>query len=179
MQQTPSQITIREATSGDAGEVAAVVEGAFGPLRSIYRPTGEVAARQAERAKEGTRLVAVIDGQVVATVQFDSHQEHVHLIGLAVHPGFQRMGVARRLIDWVAAYAPTLGHDLVVLDTIKETGNVPLFEKLGFRVFDESVTTLFVSDTCPELHEVKMKRRATIGHTGEILKTGKINDLRH
>ncbi len=68
------------------------------------------------------------------------------------------MGIARRLIDWVADYAPTLGHDLVVLDTIKETGNVPLFEKLGFCVFHEGVTTSFVSDKFPELHEVKMKR---------------------
>jgi predicted N-acetyltransferase YhbS len=158
MQRPSPQITIRRATTIDVDDVAAVFDAAFAPLRSIYRPTGQVAARQAERAKEGIRLVAEVDRQVVGTVQFDSHKEHVHVIGLAVHPAFQRMGIARGLIDWIVAHAPNLGHNVVVLDTIKETGNVPLFEKLGFRVFDESITASFESDTYPELHEVKMER---------------------
>lgn len=161
MQQALPQVTIRKATAEDADDVAAVFHAAFAPLRSIYRPTGEVAARQDERAKEGTRLVAEIDRKIVATVQFDSHKEHVHVIGLAVHPDFQRMGIARRLVDWIMTQAPALGHNVVVLDTIKETGNVPLFEKLGFRVFYEGVTTSFVSAKFSELHEVKMERNVT------------------
>ena len=159
MQPTPPNITIRKATRDDAEHVAAIFDAAFAPLRSIYRPTGELVARQAEHAKEGTRLVAEVEEQVVATVQFDGHKEHVHVIGLAVHPDFQRMGIARRMIDWIVTQAPILGHNLVVLDTIKETGNVPFFEKLGFHVFYEGVTTCFVSEEYPELHEVKMKRK--------------------
>lgn len=158
MQRAPPPITIRNATADDADDVVAVFEAAFAPLRSIYRPTGQVAARQADRPTEGTRLVAEFNGQIVATVQFDSHKKHVHVIGLAVHPDFQRMRIARRLIDWIVDHASTLGHNLVVLATIKETGNVPLFEKLGFRVFQEDVTTCFVSEEYPELHEVKMER---------------------
>jgi predicted N-acetyltransferase YhbS len=161
MRQLSPPITIRSATTADADDVAAVFEAAFAPLRSIYRPTGEAAARQGERGKAGVRLVAELDGRVVGTVQFDSHEKHVHVIGLAVHPAFQRKGVARRLLDWIVDYAPTLGHHVVVLDTIKETGNVPLFEKLGFRVFDERVTIEFESEIHSELHEVKMERHAT------------------
>lgn len=159
MPQLPGPITIRQAKPQDADAVAAVFDAAFRPLRSIYRPIGEVAARQADRAREGTRLVAEIDGRLVATVQFDCHQEHVHVIGLAVHPDFQRLGIARRVIDRIAAEAPSLGYNLIVLDTIRETGNVPLFEKLGFRVFDEGVTSCFTSEVYPVLHEVKMERR--------------------
>ena len=158
MQQAQPHITIRQAEDDDTRQVAAVFNAAFAPVRSIYRPTGELAARQAERAKEGTRLVAAVDGQVVGTVQFDCHKEHVHVIGLAVHPEFQRMGIARRMIDWIVAETRSLGHSLVVLDTIKEAGNVPLFEKLGFSVFCEGVTKCFVSEEYPELHEVKMER---------------------
>ncbi len=158
MQQAPPHITIRKATADDADDVAAVFNAAFAPLRSIYRPTGEVIARQADCAKERTRLVAEFGGQIVATVQFDNHKEHVHVIGLAVHPHFQRMGIARRMIDWIVAHVPTLGHNLVALDTIKETGNVSLFEKLGFCVFEEGITTCFESEEYPKLHEVKMER---------------------
>ncbi len=158
MQRALPPITIRKATVDEADVVAAVFEAAFAPLRSIYRPKADIASRQAERAKEGIRIVAELDGRVVATVQFDSHKEHVHVIGLAVHPHFQRMGIARRLIDWITVQAPTLGHNVVVLDTIKETGNVALFEKMGFRVFHEGISRCFESDRYPLLHEVKMER---------------------
>lgn len=152
------RIIIREATAGDAEAVTTVARAAFEPLRGIYRPTAEVAARQPERAREGTRLVAEVQGRVAATVQFARHAEHVHVIGLAVHPDYQRRGIARRLLDGIAARAPSLGHRVIVLDTIKETGNVSIFEKLGFRAVGESVTALFESDAFAVLHEVRMER---------------------
>ncbi|MGE4003307.1 MAG: GNAT family N-acetyltransferase [Planctomycetaceae bacterium] len=117
-----------------------------------------MAARQADRGREGVRLVAEWEGQVVATVQFDRHERHVHVIGLAVHPQFQRRGIARDLLDSIAVRARSLGHQVVVLDTIKETGNVDRFEKLGFCVYDERVTADFESDQFPQLHEVRMER---------------------
>jgi len=159
MTQASTHITIREAEVDDAVDVREVSEAAFATLRSVYRPTGEAVARQAERAKEGTRLVAEIEERVVGTVQIAGHEDHVHMMGLAVHPDFQRMGVARRMIEWVVARAPTLGHNVVALDTIRETGNVPLFESMGFRVVDEEVANWCVSDEYGELHDVRMERK--------------------
>ncbi len=100
-----TKLTIREAEVTDAAQVAAVGEAVFAPLRSIYQPVGEVRACQAERAKEGTRLVAELDGRIVGTVQYAIHREHVHVIGLAVHPDTRRRGVARRL----TVFLPCLG----------------------------------------------------------------------
>lgn len=158
MPQARTHITIREAEVDAAADVREVSDAGFARLRSVYRPTREAVARQAERAKEGTRLVAEIEGRIVGTVQVARHKDHVHLIGLAVHPGFQRMGVARRMIEWVVARAPALGYNIVALDTIKETGNVALFERMGFRVVDEEVANWCVSDDYGELHDVRMER---------------------
>ena len=83
------------------------------------------------------------------------------MIGLAVHPDFQRQGVARKLIEWVIAHAPSLDHTRVVLDTIRETGNVPLFQRLGFRVVSERLANWCVSSNHQELHDVKMERVVT------------------
>ncbi|WP_232105544.1 GNAT family N-acetyltransferase [Gimesia panareensis] len=138
--------------------MAAISEAAFAPLRSIYRPTGAAIARQAERAQMGTRLVAESEGTLAATVQYDQHADHVHVIGLAVHPDYQRRGIAGCLLEEICQRAILLAQPAVVLDTIKETGNVPLFEKLGFRVTHEEVATWCVSETYPVLHEVKMER---------------------
>ena len=151
-------ILIREATPADAAAATTVFETAFAPLRSIYRPTGAALARQAERAQVGTRLVAEIDGTIVATVQYDLHADHIHVIGLAVHPDFQRKGIARHLLDWICIQAKNLGQPAVMLDTIRETGNVPLFETLGFRITHEETATWCVSETYRELHDVKLER---------------------
>lgn len=153
-----NDILIREATPADAAEVTTVFETAFAPLRSIYRPTDAALACQAERAQTDTRLVAEFDGKIVATVQYDLHAEHVHVIGLAVHPDFQHKGIARRLLDWIYMRAKELELPAVVLDTIRETDNVPLFEKLGFRVVHEETAIWCVSEAYREVHDVKLER---------------------
>lgn len=67
------------------------------------------------------------------------------------------------LKDSIVARAPEAGHDIVVLDTIRETGNVPIFEKIGFRAFSEETTNELVSEKHATLHEVRMER-----HTQEF-----------
>lgn len=158
MPDSPADIYVRDARNDDAERVAVTCEAAFAPLRSIYRPKGEAIARQAERVQTGTRLVAELAGTLVGTVQYDLHTRQLHVIGLAVHPDYQRRGVARCLLDEIDQRAVLLGQPVVVLDTIKETGNVPLFEKLGFRVTREEVATWCQSETFSQVHDVKMER---------------------
>ena len=82
----------------------------------------------------------------------------MHLIGLAVHPDYQNRGVARSMIEWAARRVPSYGHSILVLDTIREAGSVPLFEKMGFRVISETVANWCESNDYPELHDVTMER---------------------
>ena len=44
----------------------------------------------------------------------------------------------------------------MALHTVRETGNVAIFERLGFVVESEKPTALFESDTFAELSEVVM-----------------------
>tara|TARA_R110002111_G_scaffold262860_1_gene341968 strand:+ start:85601 stop:86086 length:486 start_codon:yes stop_codon:yes gene_type:complete len=158
MKLTASEILIREANSADAADVAAVFKAAFAPVRLIYRPTTETLARQSNHTWEETRLVAELAGQIVATVQFDQHESHLHVLGLAVHPDFQRKGIAGCLLDWISAHASNIGLQSVLLETIKETGNVPVFEKLGFRVIQEQVAAWCVSERHEQLYFVSLER---------------------
>ena len=155
---TFSEILIREATSADADEVAAVFEAAFAPVRLTYRPTAETLASQRDHSWNETRLVSVIDEQIVATVQFDLHDAYLQVLGLAVHPEFQRRGIAGCLLDWISDHAVNLDRPTVILKTIKETGNVPLFEKLGFYIVSEVLATWCVSEIHDQLYCVTMER---------------------
>jgi len=152
-------ITIRECSHSELTEALVVLKLAFDTVRSIYHPTGKIAKGQADRAREGTRLIALINQQIAGTVQLANHQNHAHVIGLAVHPAFRQQGIARQLIQHSLQYAREWNHDTIVLETIKETGNIPLFEKLGFQVSHERITDDFASKQFERLHEVRMELR--------------------
>lgn len=149
---TSERPVIRTATPVDGEAAGAVFDAAFEPLRRVYRPRGDTRAHEARRARLGTRLVATLDNSVVGTVQYEIHSGHVHVIGLAVHPACQRQGVARGLIEHVAGLAPGLGRSVLAVDTIREAGNVPVFERLGFRMTSEAPTDFFESELFSQLH---------------------------
>lgn len=56
-----------------------------------------------------------------------------------MHPDFQRQGIARRLLDYIAEIARQQGKRALSLNTVKQTGNVKIFSRLDFQVISESV----------------------------------------
>ena len=104
------------------------------------------------------RLVAEIGGQIIGTITYGVQSDRSHLRGLAVDAGWRRTGVARALIDYVGNLARTEGLRALSLFTIKQTGNVPIFERLGFDGVREEPATWAVSDSGGELTNVFMER---------------------
>ncbi|MCZ6837171.1 MAG: GNAT family N-acetyltransferase [Planctomycetota bacterium] len=132
-------ISIRQATTEDDGEAAAVDRSAIATLRKTYRPTRAALDEQARRsaASAPTRLVAIVDHQVVGTVQYFHQEDRVHLLGLGVHDRFQRQGVARALVEHLMTLGREHGARCLSLHTVKETGNVMIFRKMGFDSISE------------------------------------------
>jgi GNAT superfamily N-acetyltransferase len=127
-------------------------------LRHIYRPTKAARAGKSLLDRELKRIVALVDDQVVGTVQYRIVGNCLHLVGLAVHPEYQRRGIARRLVESLDALARQFCLHKLSLYTIRETGNVPIFERLGFRAVAEKPDELAESDTHDQLIEVYMER---------------------
>ncbi len=139
-----------------------VFETAFSPMASVYRFVGEALARQEKRFSEGVRLAAFLEGRMVATMQYRLDALHIHLLGIAVLPTYQRRGIGRLLVEHVAGLAPALGRDTLALDTIAETGNVAIFEKWGFQISRGEPATDCVSDLYAALHVVNMERSVSV-----------------
>ena len=151
-------IVVREATSQDKECVDEVLALANRTLRAIYRPTKAALANKVRLDRKLNRLVALVEDRVVGTVQYDVIENRLHLIGLAVHPTYQRRGIARRLVRFLYERARRSAVQKLSLYTIKETGNVPIFERLGFHVVSEKPDNLFESDSCDQLTEVYMEK---------------------
>jgi predicted N-acetyltransferase YhbS len=155
-------LQIRLATPDDEPAAQAVSAAAFAELRSIYRPNAKAHAHRARLETQTARLVAVDEmGRVIGTVKFFREDDGLRLMALAVARDCRRQGVARQLIEHVAGQARAEGRNALKMRTIRETGNVAIFERHGFHVVSEGPDDFMESPTGATLIDVDMRRDVT------------------
>ena len=154
-------ITVRPNLPEDAEGIQRVSESATATLRETYRPNQRGLANRRRISSQLSRLVALVDGEIAGTTQYYVDGEAVRMVGLLVRADHRRRGVARALVRGVADVARKQGYRLLVTRTVKETGNVPVFEKLGFRVLSERPDEYSESDKYPALSEVDLQMKIT------------------
>ena len=151
-------ITVRPATPSDTEQLRTVDALATQTLRQTYRPNRAALERKAKISPSLSRLVATIDNHVVGTVQYYEEGDRLRIIGLAVHSDFRRQGIAREIMIALEAIAEGKGSRRLHLYTVKETGNVPVFERLGFHVVAERDDELSESHRYAKLTDVEMEK---------------------
>lgn len=149
-------VNVREVTHDDEAAVEEVSRLSTEALRRVYRPIHVPAATAAEARL--ARLVAIVKGNVVGTVRYRMEANRLHLVGLFVHPDHRCEGVARELVKALTAIASRNGAARLSLFTIRETGNVHVFEHLGFDVIREAAASDLESVSGQPLTEVYMER---------------------
>lgn len=153
-----SLLNLRLATPADLTAAEDVSKRAYLRLRDVYRPTAAATVRRDQGRQDYERLVGECNGRIVATLEYRSSSDSLHVRGLAVDPDDQGRGVGSVMIDEVVHVAHSMGLSTISLFTVRETGNVELFEHLGLRVVSEQVATWCKSDRYAHLHEVRMER---------------------
>lgn len=155
------KVIIRKPGAADEAAVRGVSEAAAESLRRVYQPTGAALELKAARRAHRNRLVCEVDGRIAGTIEYEERQECLHLMGPMVHPDYQRRGVAKCLVEHLCAFARDRGLSALSLYTIRQTGNVPIFQRLGFEVIheDPALPSSLVSVTGAPLTEVHMERR--------------------
>jgi ribosomal protein S18 acetylase RimI-like enzyme len=151
-------ISVREALEQDGSAIEAVCRAAEADLRKVYRPNRKALENRAAIASSLTRLVALVGDEVVGTVMFRREPDRLHLMGLSVHINHRRIGVARSLVAAVEREAKRHGLRRLSLYTVRETGNVAVFERMGFRVVGEQEDRWSESDVFAKLTGVEMEK---------------------
>ena len=149
-------IRVREPVPADETAIAAVVASGIATLRQTYRPTPVAVARKADLVLH--RLVATDDDAIVGTVEYACNSERLHLMGLYTLDTHRGRGVARRIVDALVVIANAHGARTLSLYTICETGNVPIFERLGFEVVRETPARDVASEHQVPLTEAYLER---------------------
>jgi len=107
-----------------------------------------------------TRQATPNDAKEVQSVTISVYQDAtaLHVSQLAVVEKFRKRGVARALMQSANEAAIECGANHLALNTIQETGNVTIFQRLGFTVHATTEATWCISDRFPQLHDVSMTR---------------------
>ncbi|HYF51766.1 MAG TPA: GNAT family N-acetyltransferase [Planctomycetota bacterium] len=151
-------IEVRPASSADIDEIKRVSASGLKTLRCVYRPNHAALQRRQALGENAVTLVALIQNQIVGVVRYREESPRLHVFGLAVDERFRRRSVARVLLEEIASRAVAGSFQCVSLFTIRQTGNVSIFERLGFEVVREQDDDTSISESGAVLTEVYMER---------------------
>ena len=153
-----SEFIVRAATPADEVAVAAVNASAIETLRQVYRPNARAVAQKSAQAHTLTRLVAERAGRIVGAVDYRLESDRLHFLSLDVHADSRRQGVARFMIAELDRIGRQAGLERLTTYTVVQTGNVAIFERLGFRVASIEPSELFESDRFDAITEAFLER---------------------
>lgn len=156
------EIQVREPLQTDCEAIEEVNRLAIADLRKVYRPNEKALNSLSKFAPALKQLIATKGESVVGTVQFRIEGGCFMLTALNVRPTHRRQGVARALVKAIIRLAVSDASRCVALYTVKETGNVDIFERMGFQVIQENKSDFFESEAYDVLTEVYMEHPARV-----------------
>lgn len=149
---------IRIAQPADDRALQELIHRATQVLRRTYQPLpGTTPTLQPTQRGPLVRLVAEEAGRIRGTVGYAIDHDTIALSRLFVDPDHLRRGIGTALVHAVGAVARSLHLASVTLATVRETGNIPFFARLGFAIVEEHVDPTIASASHPVLHDVRMR----------------------
>lgn len=151
-------IVVRYADSSEAAITRSIVDEAFVSVREIYTPRSTAVPAHEDDTHEARLIISLIDDVPVGAALVYVEPRALRISQLAVLPRYRRQGVAGQLILFAGQAACDFGLTELRLNTIQETGNVAIFEKLGFSVANSGEATWCESERFVHLTDVEMVR---------------------
>lgn len=133
----------------------------FSELRKIYRPTSEPQRNQVSSKNEWTCLGYYLNHQLVGIIKVKLSGKTLNLSTLAVMPEYRKKGVARSLILEAERMS---NAGLLSVWCVEQTGNVEIFEALGFKVAERIESDIFelADSSNVKAIEVRLERQAAV-----------------
>lgn len=131
----------------------------FATVRSVYRPLADALPVEADSNLQHDDIFASISDCVVGTMGIAKLGSDLRMSGLAVLPSFRKRGVASSLVAHANRVAEESDCDSIRLFTIRETGNIAIFARLGFEIVAETIADWCVSDRFCKLHDTEMVKK--------------------
>lgn len=130
------ELTIERVGPEAAAQVLAIVRAAFGERPQMNPPADALAETEESIAAKLAPLgglIARLNGRPVGTLVLDPVGKTVYIRRFSVLPDIQGHGIARAMVDRVAAAAGDRFHDITVVAREEVPRNILFWERQGFR----------------------------------------------
>jgi len=152
-------LVVRAFRPADAESVEFIMASSTRELRAVYSPKPRAEMASVDHSSSSTRVVALDrTDTVVGVAECIARPLALYVQGVAVASTHRRRGVAGALLGHLATLAVDMGLPVVQVATIKETGNVEVFKRLGFEVIEERISERFLGLHGQHVTEVTLKR---------------------
>jgi len=133
-----ASLRLRAASPADVPALEALVNAAYHDSeRHVFPGTRRTERDQLLQQLDGV-TVAEIGARIVACINVNASRDPAHFAMLAVDPTLHRSGIGSRLIDHAERIAKVAGCRRMQIETVKEAGLVPYYQRRGFRVSGET-----------------------------------------
>lgn len=86
------------------------------------------------RSQKSYNRAVRFGGMVVGYIVTWTIYDEVHILNIAVHPDFRKMGIGERMLRDCVCYSSECGLKYALLEVrVSNTGAINLYEKLGFK----------------------------------------------
>jgi GNAT superfamily N-acetyltransferase len=131
-------VAIREATPADIDALVPMVNAAYRITEGhVFPATDRVERTDAAKQIEGI-VVAEVDSKLAGCIHIHIDDHSAHFGMLVTDTSMQRRGIASALIGHAENTARAAGCTTMRIETIKEAGHVPFYERYGYRVTAET-----------------------------------------
>jgi GNAT superfamily N-acetyltransferase len=136
---SPNFVSIRRARANEAATLVRIAVVAYSTTAWLARmpalTSGDV--RTFLLRSDNGAFVAAVDGIDCGTVSFALDGRVMQLFRLGVLEKHRRRGIGAQLVGAVEDFARAHGASVIYLQTHRELGLVPYYERLGYAVDDE------------------------------------------
>ncbi|HEX5479462.1 MAG TPA: GNAT family N-acetyltransferase [Dehalococcoidia bacterium] len=129
---------LRRATAADIDVIVPMINAAYDVTEHDVFPNTRRCDRQEITAIVEQIVVAEVDGRVGACVHIDTSGDAAHYGLLAVDVSLHRSGLGSMLAQHAEQAAMAAGAQALRIETVKQAGLIPFYERLGFRVIAEA-----------------------------------------
>jgi len=128
----------RRATGADLDALVPMINAAYDRTEHHVFPHTRRCDRQEISDIIDGIVVAEVEGHIAGCVHIDTSADPAHYGLLAVDTELHRAGLGSMLADHAEQAAAAAGASAVRIETVKQAGLIPFYERRGFRVIAET-----------------------------------------
>lgn len=138
MPDTATRVRLRPATAADIDALVPMINAAYDRTEHHIFPASRRTERHDVSKLIDSIVIAEVEGAIAACIQIDVSCDPAHYGLLAVDTSLHRSGLGSLLVEHAEAVARGAGATAVHIETVKQAGLTPFYERRGYRVTGET-----------------------------------------